>query len=167
MPALVYFFSFLEAFFTMMNSVVELPAFSTSRVFGFHPFSRLVISRGFFDFVSSHFDRWIELRNKECFLPEVSFPSLLLCFLCSPLTDLLRSTGGGRQRIPWSWECNRSFELIKDMLTSAPLLRHFDPSLRTAVHVDASQNAVGAVLLQWAPRLSSCLGFNVKASGLR
>ena len=71
--------------------------------------------------------------------------------ISSPLTDLLRATGGGRQRIPWSWECNRSFELIKDMLTSAPLLRHFDPSLRTAVHVDASQNAVGAVLLQWAP----------------
>ena len=28
-------------------------------------------------------------------------------------------------------------------------MRHFDPSLRTAVHVDGSQNAVGAVLLQW------------------
>ena len=35
------------------------------------------------------------------------------------------------------------------MLTSATLLRHFDPSLRTAVHIDASQHAVGAVLLQW------------------
>ena len=35
------------------------------------------------------------------------------------------------------------------MLTSAPLLRHFDPSLRTAVHIDASQHAVVAVLLQW------------------
>jgi hypothetical protein len=35
------------------------------------------------------------------------------------------------------------------MLTSAPLLQHFDPSLRTAVHIDASQHAVGAVLLQW------------------
>jgi hypothetical protein len=30
-----------------------------------------------------------------------------------------------------------------------PLLRHFDPALRTAVHIDASQHAVGAVLLQW------------------
>ena len=33
--------------------------------------------------------------------------------------------------------------------TSAPVLRHFDPTLRTAVHIDGSQNAVGAVLLQW------------------
>jgi len=32
---------------------------------------------------------------------------------------------------------------------SAPVLRHFDPSLHTAVHVDGSQNAVGEVLLQW------------------
>jgi len=31
---------------------------------------------------------------------------------------------------------------------SAPVLRHFDPALRTAVHNDGSQNAVGAVLLQ-------------------
>jgi|AntRauMFilla1563_2_1112583.scaffolds.fasta_scaffold50377_2 hypothetical protein len=30
-------------------------------------------------------------------------------------------------------------------------MRHFDPVLRTAVHIDASQNAVGAVLLQWQP----------------
>jgi len=34
-------------------------------------------------------------------------------------------------------------------LSSAPVLRHSDPSLRTAVHIDGSQNAVGAVLLQW------------------
>ena len=41
--------------------------------------------------------------------------------------------------------------MIKTALTSAPVLRHFDPALRTAVHIDASQNAVGAVLLQWQP----------------
>jgi hypothetical protein len=35
------------------------------------------------------------------------------------------------------------------MLTTDPLLRHFDPAWRTAVHIDASQHAVGAVLLQW------------------
>ena len=31
------------------------------------------------------------------------------------------------------------------------MLRHFNPHLRTAVHIDASQNAVGALLLQWQP----------------
>jgi len=38
---------------------------------------------------------------------------------------------------------------LKAALTSAPVLRHFNPTLRTAVRIDGSQNAVGAVLLQW------------------
>jgi len=46
-------------------------------------------------------------------------------------------------------ECELAFTKIKEDLTCAPVLRHFDPSLRTAVHIDGSQNAVGAVLLLW------------------
>jgi hypothetical protein len=38
---------------------------------------------------------------------------------------------------------------LKAALTSAPVLRHFNPTLRMAVHIDGSQKAVGAVLLQW------------------
>jgi len=41
------------------------------------------------------------------------------------------------------------FAKIKEDLASAPFLRHFDPSLRTAVHIDSSQNAVRAVQLKW------------------
>ena len=69
--------------------------------------------------------------------------------IAAPLTDLLKGTRHGRQRLAWSLSCQRAFDLLKDVLTSAPLLRHFDPTLRTAVHLDASQHAVGAVLLQW------------------
>jgi len=39
--------------------------------------------------------------------------------------------------------------MIKTALTSAPIMRHFDPALRMAVHIGASQNAVGVVHLQW------------------
>jgi len=46
-------------------------------------------------------------------------------------------------------ECELAFAKIKEDLTSAPVLRHFDPSLRMAIHIDGIQNAVGAVLLQW------------------
>ena len=46
-------------------------------------------------------------------------------------------------------ECELAFAKIKENLTSAPVLRHFDPSLRMAVQIDGSQNAVGEVLLQW------------------
>lgn len=67
----------------------------------------------------------------------------------APLTDLLKGTVTGRRRLPWSVSCQTAFERLKTALVSAPVLRHFDPNLRTAVHVDGSQNAVGAVLLQW------------------
>jgi len=67
----------------------------------------------------------------------------------APLTDLLKNTKHGQNRLNWTLECELAFTKIKEDLTSAPVLRHFDPSLRTAVHIDGSQNAVGAVLLQW------------------
>jgi len=71
--------------------------------------------------------------------------------LSAPLTDLLRGVRHGRQRLDWSLRCEQAFRTLKEVLTTAPVLRHFDPALRTAVHVDGSQNAVGAVLLQWEP----------------
>ena len=41
--------------------------------------------------------------------------------------------------------------MIKTALTSAPVLRHFDPALQKAIHIDGSQNELGTVLLQWQP----------------
>jgi len=69
--------------------------------------------------------------------------------MSSPLTELLKDTKGGRQTLQWSMACQTAFVSLKTALTSAPVLQHFDPALRTAVHIDGSQNAVGAVLLQW------------------
>jgi len=71
--------------------------------------------------------------------------------MAAPLTDLLKASGPGTCRLAWSVDCETSFHMIKTALTSAPVLRHFDSALRMAVHIDASQNAVGAVLLQWQP----------------
>jgi len=71
--------------------------------------------------------------------------------MAAPLTDLLKASGPGTRRIAWSVECDTVFNMLKTTLTSAPVLRHFNPDLRTAVHIDGSQNAVGAVLLQWQP----------------
>ena len=67
----------------------------------------------------------------------------------SPLTDLLKGTTTGRQRLLWSPSCEQAFRDLKSALISTPVLRGFDPLLRTAVHVDGSQSGVGAVLLQW------------------
>ena len=69
--------------------------------------------------------------------------------ISAPLTELLKGSKHGRQRLAWNLASDHAFVQLKEVLTTAPLLRHFDPTLRTAVHIDASQHAVGAVLLQW------------------
>ena len=68
--------------------------------------------------------------------------------ISAPLTDLLKGSKHGRQRLAWNLSSDHAFAHLKELLTTAPLLRHFDPKLRTTVHIDASQHAVGAVLLQ-------------------
>jgi len=69
--------------------------------------------------------------------------------MAAPLTELLKNTKGGSQNLEWYVSCQTAFMSLKAALTSGPVLRHFDPTLRTAIHIDGSQNAVGAVLLQW------------------
>lgn len=64
--------------------------------------------------------------------------------IAKPLTDLTKKTN--------SWEWNRqaqwSFEELKRRFTSAPILRHYDPSLQCIVETDASDFAIGGVLSQ-------------------
>jgi hypothetical protein len=67
----------------------------------------------------------------------------------SPLTDLLRGVTTCRQLLLWTPRCNQDFRDLKSGLISTPVLRGFDPLLRTVVHVDGSQSGVGTVLLQW------------------
>jgi len=68
--------------------------------------------------------------------------------MAAPLTDLLK-TSTSKKSLTWSVECQETFVYIKQSLTSALVLCHFNPALLTAVHINASQNAVGSVLLQW------------------
>ena len=69
--------------------------------------------------------------------------------MVAPLTDLLKDSGSQARTIHWSMECETAFNLLKTTLTSVSVLLHLDPNLRTAIHIDGSQNVVGAVLLQW------------------
>lgn len=64
--------------------------------------------------------------------------------LASPLTYLLHDN------VPFHWtpECEASFSQLKFLLTSGPILRHFDPSAPSEIHADASGIGVGAVLVQ-------------------
>lgn len=60
------------------------------------------------------------------------------------LTSLLR------KEVKWDWtsQCQEAFDTLKEKFLSAPILRHFDPSLPSTIETDASDFSYGAVLSQ-------------------
>lgn len=61
-----------------------------------------------------------------------------------PLYDLLKSD------VTWNWseDCKQAFSRIKKVLSSSPVLAHYNPSLQLILAVDSSPYGLGAVLLQ-------------------
>ena len=64
--------------------------------------------------------------------------------IAAPLTAL----GSPTARFVWSSEAQLSFDSLKKALSSAPVLRTFDPSRRSILTTDASGLAVAAILTQ-------------------
>ncbi|XP_041430600.1 uncharacterized protein LOC121397614 [Xenopus laevis] len=64
--------------------------------------------------------------------------------IISPITSLTRAN----VKFMWTSEAQRAFQCLKDLFISAPVLHHPDPSLPFILEVDASENAVGAILSQ-------------------
>ncbi|XP_045765544.1 uncharacterized protein K02A2.6-like [Maniola jurtina] len=65
----------------------------------------------------------------------------------APLYELLKKGVGWK----WSAECERAFVKIKDILTSAPVLAHYDTNKPLVLTCDASAVGIGGVLTQAAP----------------
>lgn len=61
-----------------------------------------------------------------------------------PLHNLLRKG----QKFLWTNECQNSFDKIKEMLCSKPVLEIYDPELPIHIYTDASIQGIGAVLKQ-------------------
>jgi hypothetical protein len=55
-----------------------------------------------------------------------------------------------RKGVPFEWdsECEASFQMLKEKLTSAPVLVIPDPSKNFQVYCDASKQGLGCVLMQ-------------------
>lgn len=70
-----------------------------------------------------------------------------------PLTDLLHTQGSTArvrpgQHIAWTPECQQAFDILKTRFASSPILQHPNQQTPFVVQVDASDVAVGAVLLE-------------------
>ena len=62
-----------------------------------------------------------------------------------PMTDQLKSKG---KHFNWQTEQQRSFDMIEHALATAPILAIVDPTKPFVLETDASDKAIGAVLLQ-------------------
>jgi hypothetical protein len=67
--------------------------------------------------------------------------------IASPITSLLKK----HRKFHWDSAAQAALEQLKTAFTTAPILRHFDPTLPTVVEADASEYALGAVVSQRDP----------------
>ncbi|XP_046687392.1 uncharacterized mitochondrial protein AtMg00860-like [Homalodisca vitripennis] len=64
--------------------------------------------------------------------------------IARPLIELTKKN----KSFIWGTEQQEAFQTLKEKLTTAPILRHFDPKLPVELHTDASDIGVGAVIMQ-------------------
>lgn len=86
-------------------------------------------------------------KNIRQFLGKVNFHHKFIphiTIILDPLHNLLRKN----VNFVWSEECQESFDKIKTLLCSEPILKIFDPKLPIKIYTDASIKGVGAVLKQ-------------------
>lgn len=86
-------------------------------------------------------------KNIRQFLGKVNFHHKFVphsAIILDPLHNLLRKD----VKFTWSTECQESFNKIKELLCSKPILRIFDPEQPILIYTDASIKGVGAVLKQ-------------------
>lgn len=86
-------------------------------------------------------------KNIRQFLGKINFYNEYIpksALILDPLHNLLRKG----QCFIWSEECQNSFEKIKELLCTQPILEIFDRDLPINIHTDASLQGVGAILKQ-------------------
>ena len=66
----------------------------------------------------------------------------------SEMSEPLRQLTSDKVEWQWTHEQEEAFRKIKAALSSAPLLAFFDKEFDTTVQCDASQSALGAILMQ-------------------
>ena len=62
----------------------------------------------------------------------------------APMRELLKKDATWH----WSTECEKSFNTVKQLLSSETVMSYFDSEKKTTVYVDASPVGIGAILVQ-------------------
>lgn len=72
--------------------------------------------------------------------------------IAEPLTRLTKKG----VEFKWGQEQHNSFNKLKQILTSEPVMAHFDSKLPIIVRCDASNIGLGSTLLQYASDVRGC-----------
>lgn len=89
-------------------------------------------------------------KNIRQFLGKINFYHEYIpnsAIILDPLHNLLRKN----VKFVWSEKCQTTFEKLKDLLCSQPILEIFDPTLPISIYTDASIEGVRAILKQKQP----------------
>jgi hypothetical protein len=62
--------------------------------------------------------------------------------IAHPITSLQKKG----VKFEWTWDCERSFDHLKHLLTSAPILKIVDPNEDFIIYIDACKQGLGGVL---------------------
>lgn len=90
------------------------------------------------------------VRDLQLFMGKVNYLRSFipnLAQVATPLTELVHKDS----TLTWNSECDEAFNKIKSMLTSYPILYHYQPHLPLYLYTDASEHSIGSVLLQPDP----------------
>ena len=89
----------------------------------------------------------LDKKGVQCFIGFANFYRKFIrgfSAIVAPITQLTKQN----LRFCWNPEAQKAFDTLKRLFTSAPILRHPNPTLPFLLEVDASEVAVGAVLSQ-------------------
>ena len=109
----------------------------------------------------SKFPQPRKVRDIRCFLGMTGYYRNFIqgyATIAKPLTQLLKN----EQAFEWTTECQSSFELLKQKLMEAPILRHFREDCKVVIHTDASGYAMGAILCQIQDEKEVVISYNSK-----
>ena len=91
-----------------------------------------------------------DIKQLEAFIGKINYYGKFISNfsdLCAPLNFLRKKN----QRWRWTRECQVAFDTLKQKLSEATLLVHFDPHLPIVLATDASNYGIGAVIMHRYP----------------